>query len=262
MAGTSSCPPINEIFLANVCNGIEDKSRKSGIPSDYYTPSGMGCIRSMYYKRRKVVPDNSDIAYADISCADTGTRRHEAIQDVLIWMTEHNNRFMYIDVDNYVKQKQKRGKCIDLVVLGKSGAETSLLDKKRNIKFRCDGIIYDKIDKLFYLFEFKNQISFKASGKKEVDPAHYCQVNCYCAELDLDKALVTYENRDTGELYCPEVFKVSEYDKKLIMDKVDKCESFASKGTVPKRPTGLAAITCRYCDYKKTCKHDGSEGAE
>lgn len=249
---------INEIFQAALTTGIEEMYRsKKRKPSKYYTPSGMNCIRSMYYKRRQVPMDKDDTSYGDIGGADTGTRRHEAIQEVLIWMTNQHGRFTYVDVDTYVKEKQKRGKCLNLVVQDHVGAEVALWDKDRDVKFRCDGILYDRVEKEFYLFEFKNQISFKAAGKQAVDKAHYSQVTMYCAELDLNKALVTYENRDTLQLYVPEVFEVTDYDKQVMLNRIDECENYAKLGKVPDRPSNLSPIDCRYCNYKKTCKIDG-----
>lgn len=255
--------PPNQAFLASLCNAIEEMDMKCGKkPSTSYTPSGMNCIRNMWYKRRGVVMDKEPMLYSDISAADTGTRRHEAIQEVLQYMTDNNSRFLYIDVETYVKKRQEQGRCLQLVVTGKQGAETSLWDRDRNVKFRCDGIIYDKLTKQFYLFEFKNQISFKAAGKQCVDKAHHCQVICYCMELDLEQAFVTYENRDELTLYVPEIFKVSEYDKQMIKDKLDECEYKARHGIVPARPTNLSASDCRYCRYKSQCKQDGKDEHE
>ena len=253
----SSELPANEAFLASLCNAIETHNAKKGkSPSTSYAPSGLNCIRSMYYRRRGTPMDVEPFSYGDIGAADTGTRRHEAIQAVLEYMNTTGGRFLYIDVARYVEEKQKRGKCLQLVVTGKHGAETELWDKERNVKFRCDGIIYDTLDKKFYLFEFKNQISFKAAGKQEVDAAHYCQVICYCMELDLNEAFVTYENRDDCTLYVPQVFQVSEYDKQMIRNKIDECEDMAKHGNVPAKPSNLAPSDCRYCKYKSTCKAD------
>lgn len=200
--------------------------------------------------------DVDPMSYGDISAADTGTRRHEAIQEVLQYMTKQGGRFLYIDVARYVEERQRRGKCLQLVITGTHGAETELWDKQRDVKFRCDGIIYDTKDKEFYLFEFKNQISFKAAGKQCVDKAHYCQIACYCMELELNKAFVTYENRDDCTLYVPEIFVVSDYDKQMIQDKIDECENMAKHGIVPDKPSNLSPSDCRYCRYKSTCKSD------
>lgn len=254
-ANVSDELPVNEAFLTSVTVAIEDRSvEERHAPSRFYSPSGLNCIRQMYFKRTGAMQDTIPDNYGDITMADTGTRRHEAIQQVLIWMTKHNSRFLYIDVAEYVKQKQARGHLNNLVVTGTYGAETQLLDKFRNIQFRVDGIIYDRNTHKFYLFEFKNQISFKAAGKKHVDLAHHNQVITYCALLGLDQALVVYENRDSGELYCPEVFQVDEYAKHRLMSRIDECEQFVKSSTCPSKPDNISAAECRWCRYKKACK--------
>ena len=254
--------PANVLFLNELTSGIESKRASSKPPSIAYSPSGLNCIRAMYYKRRGNVPDKDNTVYSDIGMADTGTGRHEDIQNVLIWMTEHGSRFKYIDVARYVEEKQKRGKCLQLVVTGTFGAETALWDKDRDIRFRCDGIIYDKVTKIFYLFEFKNQISNNAAGKVAVDMKHHCQVDCYCAELDLRYALVTYENRDTCQLYVPEIYEATDYAKLSIMKKIDDCEYMAKHGIVPERPNNLSPSDCRWCRYKSYCRNDGANGGK
>ena len=246
----------NEAFLREITSAIVQKRKRTRAPSSSYSPSGMNCIRQMYYKRRKVVPEQDTTVYTDVGMADTGTSRHETIQEVLVWMTQHGSRFKYIDVDRYIEEKQKRGKLLNIVVEGKSGAETKLHDSKRDIRFRCDGIIYDSRTKEFYLFEFKNQISSSAVGKACVDMKHHCQVDCYGALLDLNKAFVLYENRDTCQLYLPEIYEIKEYNKLSILKKIDDCEYAARHGVVPDKPTNLSPSDCRWCQYKKQCKLD------
>ena len=260
VGSVSSLPP-NQVFLAELITGIESSHIKHGVGSNYYSPSGMQCIRQMYYKRtgepRDAVADN----YGDIGCANTGTARHQHIQDALMYLSVGVSRFKYIDVAEYVKRKQAAGKCLQLTLGEKFGAEQQLIDTQRHIRFQCDGIIYDTQDKQFYLFEFKNQIAFKAVDKQSVDVAHHNQIAMYCAELDLNKAFVTYEDRNTCTLYVPEVFEVSDYEKARIYEVVDKCEGMVKNATVPARPTDLPSSTCRYCKYKSKCKADGKEGA-
>lgn len=253
--------PINTLFLNALTHSIEEERASTRPPSIAYSPSGMNCIRAMYYKRRGTIPDKDTTIYSDIGMANTGTGRHEDIQNALIYMTNHGGRFKYIDVGRYVEEKQKRGKCTQLKVTGKDGAETKLWDVERDVRFRCDGIIYDSKTAIFYLFEFKNQISNSAAGKACVDMKHHCQVDCYCAELDLKYALVTYENRDTCQLYVPEVYEVTEYAKIRALQKIDDCERMAKHGTVPARPTNLSPSDCNWCKYKSYCKQDGKDGA-
>lgn len=249
--------PINEQFLACLKVAIEDQRLNTKLPSKSYSPSQMNCIRSMYYKRIGVIPDNQTTVYTDVGMADTGTRRHEAIQEALEFMNSSSKcRFVYVDVAKYVEKKQAKGKCTDLVITGKVGAETKLYDSVHHVNFRCDGIILDKVTSHFYLFEFKNQISFKAAGKRAVDLAHHIQVTAYCTLLDLADALVVYENRDNCELFCPEVYHVSEYDKAMLLDRIETCEQHVRSGSVPKLPDSFNTTMCKWCPYKFTCRKD------
>lgn len=251
--------PPNQVFLAELIVAIESSAVKHGAGSSFYSPSSMQCIRQMYYKRTGEPRDASPVNYGDVGCAATGTARHEHIQDALIYLSKGSSRFKYIDVAEYVNHKQRVGKCTQLILGPKLGAEQQLIDEKRHIRFQCDGIIYDIQDKEFYLFEFKNQISFKALNKQSVDVAHHNQVAIYCAELDLNKALVTYEDRNSCTLYVPEVFEVTDYEKARIYEKVDSCENMVKQAIIPARPDDLSSATCRYCNYKSKCKADGKE---
>lgn len=261
----SSPLPANALFLAALTTSIEDKElSRNRKPSKSYSPSGLNCIRQMFYKRMQTPMDKHPVAYTDTGMADTGTRRHEAIQEVLIYMSQQkSSRFLYIDVATYISEKQKRGKCVNLTVTGVYGAETALWDKQRDIKFRCDGIIYDKVTEKFYLFEFKNQISFKAAGKPSVDAEHYNQIITYCALLDLNEAFVVYENRDTCELYCPEVYVVNDYDKAQLLSRIDECEKYVTNCKRPPVPTDAVSLgSCKWCNYKQQCAFDAKTESE
>lgn len=258
--GDDSSLKPNEAFLSALQSAIVGhREASTHSPSNKYSPSGLSCMRQMWYKRRGFPQSATLDSYMDVSMASTGTLRHEAIQEALLWMNQHSRRFLYIDVAEYVKKKQEQGKCLQLAVTGTHGAETALYDKERHISFRCDGIIYDALDKHFYLFEFKNQISYKAVDKAEVDVDHYAQVFCYCDELHLEDAFVVYENRDSGQLYIPEVFHVTEYNKQTIREKIDKCEHMAVAGILPERPKDISPKHCQWCRYRRQCAADGPE---
>lgn len=245
--------PPNKKFLVDVMRAIERNdvlaARK---PSKWYKPSSLHCMRSMYFTRVGAPTDNTTSEYNGIGMADTGTRRHEAIQEVLLKMKEMGFDWEYYPVDKYVEDKQKFGKCRTLVIKGTQGAETHLIDTALNISFRCDGIIRRITTNEFYLFEFKNQTSFKYADKICVDTDHTQQVTCYCTALDLDKAFVLYENRDTCVLECPEVFEVTEQMKKeLCIDRIMECEGYVERLIAP--PKCENTKHCRWCKYKTIC---------
>lgn len=249
--------PDNKKFLVDVMSAIERRelaNRRK--PSQYYKPSSFTCMRNMYFTRVGADTDPSSTEYTMIGMADTGSRRHEAIQETLLEMKELGYDWEYLDVEDYVKHKQEQGKCKSLTITGKRGMETHLIDTTLNVSFMCDGIIRKISTNEYFLFEFKNQTSFKYSNKICVDPAHVNQVTCYCTLLDLDKAFVLYENRDLCQLECPEVFEVTDKMKQeLVIDKIMECESYVEKMVAP--PKIEDTKYCRWCPYKTMCRKVG-----
>ena len=249
--------PDNKKFLVDVMSAVERKNardrRKS---SPYYKPSSFKCMRNMYFTRVGAERDPETTSYQLVGMADTGTRRHEAIQDVLASMKELGYDWEYVDVAKYVQEKQKFGKCTSLIIKGQRGAETHLYDEVLKVSFMCDGIIRKISTNEYFLFEFKNQTSFKYSGKETVDDEHVNQVVCYCQLLDLDKAFVLYENRDTCLLECPEIFEVTdEMKQELCVDKILECEGYVERLIAPPKTENTKA--CRWCNYKTICKKVG-----
>ena len=253
----SSNLPLNKKFACDVMSAIERSEvlhRRKG--SNYYKPSSLHCLRDMYFTRMGAEQDTTTESYGSIGMADTGTRRHEAIQEVLLQMKELGYDWEYVDVADYVQKKQKFGKCTTVSILGKAGAETHLTDSFLHISFRCDGIIRRISTNEYFLFEFKNQASFKYSGKECVDVQHIEQVTCYCTALDLDKAFVLYENRDNCELCCPEVFEVTQDMKEQIcINKILECESYVERMIAP--PKCDDNRNCKWCKHKTICKKVG-----
>lgn len=249
--------PDNKKFLNDVMTCIERSNQLAGYkPSKWYKPSSLHCMRSMYFVRTEAPVDTIATDYQSIGMADTGTRRHEAIQEALLKMKELGYDWEYVDVAKYVEEKQKQGKCKTLKVLGSAGAETHLFDSFLKISFRADGIIKKISTGEYFLFEFKNQTSFKYSGKECVDEAHIDQVVCYCTALDLDKAFVLYENRDLCQLECPEIFEVTDKMKQEIcVDKIMECEGYVERMIPP--PKTEDTKNCRWCKYKTICQKVG-----
>lgn len=247
----------NRKFVHDVQSAIEriDQAERREA-SEWYKPSSLVCLRQMYFTRKKAEADITPSEYTAIGMADTGTRRHEAIQEVLIKMTKYGYSWKYLDVDEYVARKQSEGKCLSIQIKGRCGAETHLFDTNLKTSFRCDGIVENTQTNDFFLFEFKNQISFKTFDKNRVDAEHLNQVTCYCLSLDLDKALVLYENRDNCTLDCPEVLEVTEEMKKKIKDKIITCEKYVELGVIP--PRHDTEKPCRWCKYKTMCRRAGA----
>lgn len=255
--------PVNQKFAADLMHSIEkwDKAnRRKG--STNYKPSSMDCLRKMYYQRTGADQDDSFNSYQGIGMSDTGTRRHEAIQEVLCKMQELGYPWKYWDIEEWLKQHRwPQRRCKQLKVVSKSGAETLLRDEVLHVSFRTDGVlehIEDKTGDPFYLFEFKNQIEFKAQKKaagKFIDEEHEAQVDTYCFELELNKALVTYENRNACDLYVPVVYQSTEATQARQRNKLLEAESYAERGIAPPKPEDPGKA-CNYCSYKTLCAKD------
>lgn len=248
--------PANKKFLADVQSAIvrvNTNNRRKG--SKWYKPSSLVCMRNMYFARVGAEQDITSEDYNGIGMADTGTRRHEAIQEVLLEMKDLGYDWEYVDVEQYIAKKQEQGKCKNIKVLGSAGAETHLMDLTLKTSFRCDGIIRRISTDEYFLFEFKNQVSFKANGKTKVDEAHHDQVTCYCTSLDLDKAFVLYENRDVCSLECPEIFEVTKEMKDNLISKIMECEGYVERLIAP--PKHENDKPCKWCRYKGMCRKVG-----
>lgn len=245
--------PLNKVFLQDVMIAIESNELKHRRPSSkYYKPSSMCCKRQMFYMRLGASVDNTRSSYNGIGMADTGTRRHVAIQEALESMYENGQDWKYIDVGKYLDMKHKQNKCLSTKAADKRGMETHLVNDELHLSFMCDGIVQQISTGKYFLFEFKNQVSFKYANKRKVDTEHISQVSTYCLALDLDQALVLYENRDTCELECPELLEVTDEMKQVQFDKLCEVERCVEK-KIP--PAGIDnPKICRYCNYKKLCE--------
>lgn len=247
---------INEMFLKDVQSVIEksDSMKHSGKPSRTYKPSSCVCLRMMYFMVTGADLDPGRTDYQSIGMADTGTRRHVAIQEALMQLSELGYDWEYIDVEEYIKDKQLNGKCSDIIIVGKSGPETKLRNTKLNMNFMCDGIMRQKSTGRYILFEFKNQISFKANNKEDVDTEHKPQAALYCLNLDLEDVFFLYENRDNCELHCF-LLHISDEDKNAQLAKLQECDTYVENLIPPPRHKDLKP--CRWCSYKVMCKRCG-----
>ena len=248
--------PIHKAFLMDLMTAIEVRDRNNRREvSRWYKPSSFVCLRQMYFMRIGEQPDDVRIEYNVVGMADTGTRRHEAIQEVLLDMNSLGYDWVYMDVEEYLKEKWEQGKCKNIIIKEKVGAETKLFDETLELSFMCDGIIKRKSTGEYYLFEFKNQISFKYNNKEKVDDEHIIQVSCYCMSLDLDKVFVVYENRDVCTLECPELLVVTDTMKEECVSKIFECDSYVEKLTPP--PMHTDKKPCRWCKYQTACRRAG-----
>lgn len=244
--------PVEQQFIDDLKRSIELEDIKNfRKPSMTYSPSGMGCIRAMYYKRTgvDVVPDSS---YTMVGICESGTDRHERIQNAISKMKENGFDCEYIDVAEYVKS---RGLDLYLDIVDKCGNETKLYDTVRNVSFLCDGII--KYQGKYYIVEFKTESSFKWKDRKAVDPKHYNQAITYSLELQLNDVIFVYINRDIVD-YKAYLFSVSESERERVRALIDTCENYVINNELPPMPEDASDKKCAYCAYKDLCRSDSN----
>ena len=241
--------PVEQQFLSDLKRSIELTDEKNARkPSMTYKPSSMCCIRAMYYgvTGQDVKAESN---YVMVGICESGTDRHERIQNAVAGMQANGMDCTYVDVAEYVKS---RG--LDyLEIVDKCGNETKLYDRERNISFLCDGII--KYKGKYYIVEFKTESSYKWQNRKGVDPKHYNQAITYSLELKLDDVIFVYINRDIVDMKSY-MYHVTEREKSAILRLLDVCNEYVFKHEVPPIPDDADSRKCAYCGYKEICNKD------
>lgn len=244
--------PVEQQFLSDLKRSIELTDMKEARkPSQSYKPSSMNCMRSMYYTINGVEQD-SDSNYIMVGICESGTDRHERIQNAISKMHTNGIDCTYVDVAEYVKS---RG--LDyLEIVDKCGNETKLYDKNRNISFLCDGIILYK--GRYYIVEFKTESSMKWRERKAVDPKHYNQARTYSLELQINDVLFVYINRDIVD-YKAYMYHVTDDERNAILTLIQTCDNYVNTHTVPPKPEDAGPKKCAYCGFKSQCKKDDED---
>lgn len=243
-----SLPPEQE-FVADLKRSIEmtlDKNKST--PSNYYKPSGMKCIRQMYYVRTEAPLDDSGSSYMSWGICNSGTDTHERVQKAVDEMKLNGIDCEYIDVAEFVRQRELN----HLTVVSKNGMETKLRDERLKISFLCDGIIRYKNH--YYILELKTETASKWYNREGVDPSHYNQATTYSIELQLPEVLFVYINRDKfdmkGFMFVP-----TDDMKQDLIGLIDECEGYVGRKIAPPKPE-VSRMTCEYCDYKNQCRKE------
>lgn len=220
-----------------------------GKPSRTYKPSSMKCIRNMYYQVIGADQDKQSSKTSDFyGICDSGTDRHERIQNAISKMKEYGVDCEFVDVVEFVKENN-----LPLTIQSKKDYEVKLYDEKRNIVFLCDGII--KYRNTYYIIEIKTESSYKWMDRKAMDPEHRVQAYTYSLEFGIDKVIFIYENRD----FCTKksfLVNVTDENRQYIENRITICQSYVEKKTPPPIETDITKHICQYCDYKTICRVD------
>lgn len=238
-------------FLQDLKRSIEITADKNqGIPSKTYKPSSMNCIRASYYQLVGKEPDKEPSNYTVVGICNSGTDIHVRIQTAVEQMKDNGIDCEYIDVADFVKQRN-----LDyLSIVSKNGMETKLYHKKLNMSFMCDGII--KYKNHYYILELKTENSYKFINRKDVDPSHYQQGTAYSLAFGIDEVIFVYINRDVLDMKSF-MFKVTDDMKQNLVGYIEECDGYVKRLIAPPKPEDVSKKTCNYCMYKSWCKKDG-----
>lgn len=244
-----SLPPEQD-FLTELKRSIErDELRGRRKPSNFYKPSGMSCIRNMYYVRTGAKQDETGNSYISWGICNSGSDTHERIQKAVSRMMKNGFDCEYVDVAEYVKSRN-----LDyLEVVGKSGVETHLHHKTLFLSFLCDGVIRYKGK--YYILEIKTESSSKWYSREGVDPVHYRQATAYSTALGIDEVLFLYINRDVFDMKAY-MFNVTDEMKQDFVGLIEECESYVNKLIAPPKPEDISRKTCEFCGYKTQCRKE------
>lgn len=244
--------PVEQQFLRDLKASIEIQDQKgSRKPSQSYKPSSLHCIRNMYFQVQGCEPEGDRASSELVGICESGSDRHERIQNAVIQMKESGIDCEYVNVGEYVEEKHKEDKLLSITVVSQQGNETKLFNKALNMSFLCDGII--KYKGKLYILEIKTETSNKFWDRQTVNPDHELQGTAYSVNLELDDVLFLYECRDN----CSKkafMFHVSDKMKQDLVGKITECDGYVSRIIPPPKPEDLSKKACAYCGYSNLCK--------
>ena len=247
--------PVEQTFLNDLKRSIELNDEKSWVPgSKSYKPSGMNCIRQSYYVITGADTDPGESNSTSVGICESGSDRHERIQNAVLHMKDNGFDCEYINVADFVRQRN-----LDYLNIVKEPNfdngeyETKLFHKNLNMSFLCDGII--KYKNHYYILEIKTETSGKFFQRKEVDQSHHHQATAYSLAFGIDEVLFLYECRDNCDKKAF-LFTVTEQMRKDLVSYINTCNGYINRKEIPPKPEDIYKKTCSYCNYKGRCKLD------
>jgi CRISPR/Cas system-associated exonuclease Cas4 (RecB family) len=250
---SASTSPANESFVVDLKSTIErvdQENSKNRKASTGYNPSGIQCIRSMYYKTTGAVKSDDRATAELIGMGEVGSARHLKIQEAICEMARFG-----IDCDFVKPSKYIKSRGLDyLQILNELDYETLIYYPYLNLKFLTDGII--KYAGQYYILEIKTETMYKWQNRTSVEPSHIEQAICYSIAYNINQVMFLYESRDTlgKKAY---IVEVTDEMKEEIISRIETCDSYVKQLKVPPKPKNITKKMCAYCAYKKVCEKDG-----
>lgn len=240
--------PVEQAFLRDLKTSIEkDACKDVRVASKTYKPSGMNCIRFMWFQMIGAEPRAESRSSELEGICESGTDRHERIQNAICRMKDNGIDCEYIDVEEYVNAHNLD----DLEIVEKKGNETKLYNKRYNLSFLCDGII--RYRGKYYILEIKTETSNKFWNQTDVMNEHKLQGTAYSLSFAIDDVLYLYECRDNCVKKSFMLHVTSDMKQDLVA-KIIECDDYVESKTCPPKPTDLPKTACSYCNYSEECK--------
>lgn len=223
------------------------ENKAKHLPSKTFAPSSFRCDRLSFFRLRGVEPDpvyevNMGLEFSAI----LGTACHLEIQDNL----KSAIGDQWVDVKSYLESTSLSH---EFKINNHGEFETQIEFLNPPVRFSCDGLL--RLNNQLYLLEIKTSEYQSFKTLKEPKSQHIDQVKCYCSLLEINKALVLYQDRLYGEVKCYEV-DVYEYEMRDIFKRMDYVLDCVEKNIAPPR-LDRSDYWCTYCKYAKRCKQWG-----
>ena len=250
---------VEELHLAkfnssNSCQFLDDYENyldklilegESKAPSKTFAPSSIRCQRISWFRLRGVEPEQEVNVDRTLNfTAQVGTACHRVIQENLSKLLGSD----WLDAGEYLDSEARPYS----YTYTKSGPETLIHIVDPPVRFAPDGII--RYHGKTWLLEIKTSEFGSFDSLTGPKSQHIDQVKCYCTLLNLDGALILYQDRLYGGFKCYEI-DVTLEDKQnmwaMFKDVEDKVKSGIAPPKLPVNDPWCSPSRCRY--YNK-CK--------
>ena len=237
---------VNDVEMAIKKLEIEDNRK----PSKSYKPSSLKCIRQMYFQKIGAELDPADPSPNLVGICESGTDRHERLQNVISQMQRLGFDIEWLDVGEYIKDNN----IPDIEIIKKEGFETKLYHKKLKLRFLCDGII--KYKGKLYVLEIKTESCYKFLGREDVAIEHKNQAAAYSLTLLIGDVMFLYENRNDCKKLAFVLEVTDVMRERLVKKLITDCEKYVKNKCVPPKPKDISNKVCQYCDYQILCSEN------
>lgn len=242
--------PLAKKFLERYSDyvSVQLSDDLSYVPSKTFAPSSIRCKRQQWFRLRGTRPDvNTDPNVGLNFIASVGTHCHTRIQSQLSDMLKDD----WLDVDSYLSEHDPGYK----YSVSKNGFETRVSVVDPPVKFSVDGLI--RFDDTVHLLEIKTSESISMRSLSIPKQEHLDQIVCYCTLLNLDDAIVLYQDRQYGSVKCF-TYHVKQEDKDKMKETFVDVLDHVSRNIIPEAlPVGDKWCNSSYCRYFATCRKWG-----